>query len=147
MGRHEKFLERILHATSDTNISFVELCKSLKQLGFEERVRGDHHIFVKEGIEEILNLQPKGSKAKPYQVKQVRNDRRLKMVRYEVIIYWSDEDQAFIAEVSELAGCMADGASYQTALANAEAVIQEWIEVAKDIGCPIPEPKGRSIFA
>jgi len=64
------------------------------------------------------------------------------MIRYEVIIYWSEEDQAFIAEVPELAGCMADGATYQEAIANAEVVIQEWIETASELGRPIPEPKG-----
>ncbi len=69
------------------------------------------------------------------------------MIRYEVIIYWSDEDQAFIAEVPELAGCAADGESYGEALANAERVIQEWIETAKELGRPIPEPKGRLVFA
>jgi predicted RNase H-like HicB family nuclease len=69
------------------------------------------------------------------------------MIRYEVIIYWSEEDQAFIAEVPELAGCMADGATYQEALANAEVVIQEWIETAQELGRPIPEPKGRLIYA
>lgn len=69
------------------------------------------------------------------------------MIRYEVIIYWSDEDQAFIAEVPELAGCMADGATYQEALANVEIIIQEWIETARDSGRSIPEPKGRLIYA
>ena len=69
------------------------------------------------------------------------------MIRYEVIIYWSDEDEAFIAEVPELAGCMADGSSYQEALANVEIVIQEWIETAKEMGRLIPEPKGRLIYA
>ena len=70
------------------------------------------------------------------------------MSKYEVIIYWSDEDSAFIAEVPELPGCMADGATYQEALANAEIVIQEWIETAKELGRPIPEPKGqRLVFA
>jgi len=69
------------------------------------------------------------------------------MVRYEVIIYWSDEDQVFIAEVPELAGCMADGQTYQEALSNAEGVIDEWIETAKELGRPIPEPKGRLIYA
>ena len=69
------------------------------------------------------------------------------MNKYEIIIYWSDEDQAFIAEVPELPGCMSDGASYQEALANAEVVIQEWIETAKELGRPIPEPKGRLIYA
>jgi predicted RNase H-like HicB family nuclease len=69
------------------------------------------------------------------------------MIRYEVIIYWSDQDQAFIAEVPELAGCAADGETYGEALANAERVIQEWIETAKELGRPIPEPKGRLVFA
>jgi predicted RNase H-like HicB family nuclease len=69
------------------------------------------------------------------------------MIRYEVIIYWSDEDQAFIAEVPELPGCAADGATYQEALANMEVVTQEWIEAAKELGRPIPEPKGRLVFA
>ena len=67
------------------------------------------------------------------------------MSKYELIIYWSDEDEAFIAEVPELAGCMADGATYQEALANAEIAIQEWIETAKELGRPIPEPKGRRL--
>jgi predicted RNase H-like HicB family nuclease len=69
------------------------------------------------------------------------------MTRYEVIIYWSQTDEAFIAEVPELAGCAADGATYQEALANVEVVIQEWIETAKEIGRPIPQPKGRLTFA
>ena len=69
------------------------------------------------------------------------------MFRYEVIIYWSDEDQVFIAEVPELAGCMADGQTYQEALSNAEGVIDEWIETANELGRPIPEPKGRLIYA
>lgn len=69
------------------------------------------------------------------------------MFKYEVIIYWSEEDQAFIAEVPELPGCAADGATYQEALANVEVVIQEWIETARELGRPIPEPKGRLIFA
>jgi len=69
------------------------------------------------------------------------------MIKYEVLIYWSEEDQAFIAEVPELPGCAADGATYQEALANVEVVIQEWIETAKELGRQIPEPKGRLIFA
>ena len=69
------------------------------------------------------------------------------MIKYEVIIYWSEEDKAFIAEVPELPGCAADGASYQEALVNVEVVIQEWIETAKELGRPIPEPKGRLMFA
>ena len=69
------------------------------------------------------------------------------MIKYEVIIYWSNEDQAFIAEVPELPGCAADGGTYQDALANVEVVIQEWIETAKELRRPIPKPKGRLVFA
>ncbi len=69
------------------------------------------------------------------------------MAKYEVIIYWSDQDQALIAEVPELPGCAADGQTYQEALANVQVVIQEWIETAKELGRPIPEPKGRLAFA
>jgi predicted RNase H-like HicB family nuclease len=68
-------------------------------------------------------------------------------IRYEIILYWSNEDQAFIAEVPELPGCAADGETYQEALQNVEIVMQEWIETAKELGRPIPEPKGRLMFA
>lgn len=69
------------------------------------------------------------------------------MSKYEIIIYWSKNDQAFIAEVPELAGCAADGATYQEALANVETIIREWIETARELRRPIPEPKGRLAFA
>ncbi|HUP27959.1 MAG TPA: type II toxin-antitoxin system HicB family antitoxin [Chloroflexia bacterium] len=69
------------------------------------------------------------------------------MIRYEMIVYWSDEDQVFIAEVPELPGCAADGATYQEAISNAETVIQEWIETARELGREIPEPRGRLTFA
>lgn len=68
-------------------------------------------------------------------------------IKYELIIYWSEVDQAFIAEVPELPGCAADGETYQVAVQNAEVVIQEWIETAQKLGRPIPEPKGRLLFA
>ena len=67
--------------------------------------------------------------------------------RYEIIMYWSDEDEAYIAEVPELAGCVADGPTYQEAPAQAEIVIGEWIETAKELGRQIPEPRGRLLFA
>ncbi len=69
------------------------------------------------------------------------------MIKYEIILYWSEEDQAYIAEVPELAGCIIDGSTYEEALKNTEVVIQEWIETAKELGRIIPEPKGRLIFA
>jgi predicted RNase H-like HicB family nuclease len=67
--------------------------------------------------------------------------------RYEILIYWSDEDHAYIAEVPELPGCAADGSTYKQALANAEAVIKEWVETARELGRPVPEPRGRLLFA
>jgi hypothetical protein len=69
----DKVLEAVLRGTSDTNIGFKDLCFLLTAFGFQERVRGDHHIFTRAGVIEIINLQAAGSKAKPYQVKQVRN--------------------------------------------------------------------------
>ncbi|MBF0539359.1 MAG: type II toxin-antitoxin system HicB family antitoxin [Nitrospirae bacterium] len=69
------------------------------------------------------------------------------MNKYEIIIYWSEEDQSFIAEVPELPGCMVDGLTYQEALSNIEVIISEWIETAKELGRSIPKPKGRLMFA
>lgn len=67
--------------------------------------------------------------------------------KYEVIIYWSSDDQSFIAEAPELAGCMADGKTHAEALTNLELVMGEWIETARELGRPIPEPRGRLMFA
>jgi predicted RNase H-like HicB family nuclease len=67
--------------------------------------------------------------------------------KYEIIIYWSAEDQAYVAEVPELPGCAADGGTYKQALSNAEVVIREWIETARELGRTIPEPKGRLQYA
>jgi predicted RNase H-like HicB family nuclease len=67
--------------------------------------------------------------------------------RYEVIIYWSEDDNAFIAEVPELAGCIADGSSYEEALQNVHVVIDEWIETAKSLGRTIPTPRGKLMYA
>ena len=73
MGKYEKLLQKILTGTSDHNIKFSELRQLLKKVGFEERIRGDHYIFTKDNVEEIINIQPLNSKAKGYQVKQIRN--------------------------------------------------------------------------
>ena len=67
--------------------------------------------------------------------------------KYEIVLYWSEEDQAFLAEVPELPGCVADGATYQEAIANAEVIIREWIETATELGRPIPAPKGKLMYA
>ena len=68
-------------------------------------------------------------------------------MKYEVIIYWSEDDSAYVAQVPELPGCAADGASYAEALANVETVIAEWVETAQSLGRPVPAPRGRLIFA
>jgi len=73
MSKFDKILEKVLRGASDANIDFQDLRQLLSELGFEERIRGSHHIFTKGGVMEIINLQAKGSKAKPYQMKQARN--------------------------------------------------------------------------
>jgi predicted RNA binding protein YcfA (HicA-like mRNA interferase family) len=72
MGKLEKILAQVLRGGSDQNIAFDDLVALLASLGFEKRIKGSHHVFSKDGVEEIINIQPSGSKAKPYQVKQVR---------------------------------------------------------------------------
>ncbi len=86
MSQLDKLLAKILSGTSDSNIQFAQMCQLVRRLGFEERIRGSHHIFTKQGIEEILNLQPKGSQAKSYQVKQIRTI----IIKYQL----GDQDDA-----------------------------------------------------
>jgi predicted RNA binding protein YcfA (HicA-like mRNA interferase family) len=81
MTRRGRLVQQILSGRSDANISFTELCDLLEDLGFRRRTRGSHHIFSRESVVEILNLQPKAGKAKPYQVKQVRSI----LVRYKLV--------------------------------------------------------------
>ncbi len=69
------------------------------------------------------------------------------MHKYELIIYWSDEDERFVVEAPELPGCMADGITYEEAIKNAQRVIDEWIETARELGREIPKPKGRLMYA
>lgn len=76
-----------------------------------------------------------------------RNRTKSNKCVYEIIMYWSEEDQAFIAEVPELPGCAADGGTYQEAVANVQVIIQRWIETAKELGRPIPQSKGRLMYA
>ncbi|MBM4123297.1 MAG: type II toxin-antitoxin system HicA family toxin [Nitrospira sp.] len=75
MGQHDKLLDQILRGASDANVPFDDLCRLLQHLGFEERIRGSHHIFRKDGVQERINLQRDGNKAKVYQVRQVRAGR------------------------------------------------------------------------
>jgi len=104
-------------------------------------------------VDEIINIQAKDGKAKAYQVKQVRTivvKHQLgvpMLIKYELIIYWSEEDQSFVVEVPELPGCMADGGTYEEAVMNAQTVIQEWIDTARESGRAAPQPKGRLMYA
>ena len=153
MNRHERLLQTILGGRSDANIRFSDLRTLLEYLGFEERIRGSHHLFDKEDIVEIVNLQSRSGHAKPYQVRQVppahpeiQTGRRRLMHKYEIILYWSNEDQTFIAEVPELPGCMAHGDDQETALRNVKDAIQFWIERAQELGRAVPQPKGERLM-
>jgi predicted RNase H-like HicB family nuclease len=139
----KRVLQQVLSGASDANIRSEDLRSLLNGLGFAERVRGDHHILSKAGVDEIVSLQPRGSLAKPYQIRQVRGAivryelaERERLTRYEIILYWSTEGEAFIAEVQELPGCAADGGTRIQALENAETDVQEWIETAREVGRP-----------
>ncbi len=87
MGKQEKILLKVLRGSSDANIAFNDLCFLLKHFEFDERIKGSHHIFTRPDVQEILNLQPKGGKAKAYQVKQVRN----LILRYKLADEGNDE--------------------------------------------------------
>ena len=124
----------------------------MQYFGFEERVRGSHHLFDKEGISEIVNLQSHSGQAKPsgeagsaVDHKVQVGSRRL-MYKYEIILYWSNEDEAFVAEVPELPGCMAHGDDQETALGNIKDAMQFWIDRARELGRPVPEPKGERLM-
>lgn len=101
-----------------------------------------------------MNLQESGAKAKPYQVRQVRAviikyglEVEVEVVnKYELIIYWSDEDDAFVVDVPELPGCMAHGETREAAMQAATEAIELWVETAQEEGRPVPEPKGRRLM-
>jgi predicted RNase H-like HicB family nuclease/predicted RNA binding protein YcfA (HicA-like mRNA interferase family) len=155
MSKFEKIISKILSGASDKNIKFQELLTILKNFRFEERIKGSHHIFYRKDIEEIINIQAgKNENAKAYQVMQLREIiwkyrlmNKIMKPKYEIMIYRSEQDESFIAEVPELAGCMADGKTYQSALKNVEQIISEWVETAQLTGRPVPEPKGRLKYA
>ena len=85
-------------------------------------------------------------KGEDFKVQEYAKNNEMNNHRYEIIIYWSREDTAYIAEVPELAGCMADGETYQVALQNVELIIDEWIEIANELGRVIPQPKGKLMY-
>ncbi len=91
----------------------------------------------------LCDILKSGDEIQPYDTKMEVMQTR----KYEIILYWSEDDQAVTAEVPELPGCAADGSTYQEALQNVEVIIQEWIKTAQELGRPIPKPRGRLIFA
>ena len=126
--KQNKLITTILSGGSDANIAFDDLCGLLRRLGFVERTKGSHHIFRKDYVMEKINY------------------RRRAMHKYETIIYWSDVDQAFLAEVPELPGCTAHGDSQENALANVTQAIELWITTAKEFGDPVPQAKGARLM-
>jgi predicted RNase H-like HicB family nuclease len=147
----EKTLEKLLRSESDANIRFDELCRLLEARGFRLRISGSHHIFVRHGVVERINIQRDGSRAKPYQVRNSPHPRRKQTAmtnnRYEMIVWWSREGAAFVVDVPELPGCLAHGERRLEAIKNAEDAIAFWIETARQDGLAIPEPKGRLLVA
>ena len=137
MSRYAKALQRLLTGTADQTIRYDVLCSLLGRLGFAERQRGgSHRIFSRDGVLEILNLQPRRT-GQPNRTRSGRSamlscdtgwpipfsaSPTMPDYRYEIIIYWSEPDQAFVAEVPELPGCAADGPTYGVALAQAEGL-------------------------
>ncbi len=122
-GRRDRLLAQLLGGRADANVSFEAICALLRRLGFHKRTRGSHHVFRRKGVEEPLNLQRDGAKAKVCQIRQARavlvryglttieRGRRVNAYKYELIVYWSAEDMVFVADVPELPGCMAHGAT------------------------------------
>ncbi len=152
-------MSRVLSGMADQSVRFQDIRGLLLALGFAERVRGSHHIYTRADVEEILNLQPAGSgQAKLYQVRQVRQlivkyklaEERTRMndapLRYEVIIYWSQDDGAFIAEVPELPWMRPTDRRHRKRWQRCRSW-RQWIETARDLGRAVPEPKGRLVFA
>jgi predicted RNase H-like HicB family nuclease len=147
----EKTLRLLLSGAADAAIRFDDLCQLLESLGFEKRVKGKPSSVPQEWRRGEDQLAEGGcaGEAVPGEAGPVRYSESEAgfptMIKYEVIIYWSDEDGAFVAEVPELPGCMAHGATQEAALGNAQDAIRLWIDTAKEFGDPIPEPKGRRL--
>jgi len=148
MGKLEKLYAHILMRRSDANVPFETLRALLRRLGFDERIKGDHHIFTQPATQRWEGETVPGQTSQGCDLEISPSYWRMTMdKKYEIIIFWSSEDNAYVAEVPELAGCMADGKTYREALGNAEQIIEEWIETATKLGRPIPQPRGRLAYA
>jgi len=158
MGRHDKFLAQLLGGRADANVGFEALCALLRRLAFQERTRGSHHVLRRAGVEELFNLQRDGDNAEslpgpagPRRAGALRSNhdrggRGMNAYKYELIVYWSAEDTVFVADVPELPGCMAHGATPAEAVAQAQEAIALWIDTAREDDRAVPEPKGRRLM-
>jgi predicted RNase H-like HicB family nuclease len=147
----EKTLEKLLRGQSDANIRFDELCHLLQAKGFRMRISGSHpfHPTRRNGTHQPparrLQRQAISSSTSPQNSGKLQTN--MKPNRYEMIVWWSDEDTAYVVDVPELPGCMAHGSTRRAAIKNAEDAIKFWIKTAKDDGLEIPSPRGRLVFA
>lgn len=145
-----RLYERVLQG-STANVRFSDVTRLIEALAYElRRVRGDHHLFKHPRIEKKLNLQPdRGGQAKPYQVGQVADAIRrydlqaggLKMRDYAINVFWSEADGCYIATVPDLEGCSAFGDSPEAAVHEVQRAKELWLEVAREDGESIPEPR------
>ncbi len=149
MGRRS-LLERILSGRSDANIPFEQARTLLKALGFSESIRGSHHKFVREGVEELINLQEVEGKCKPCPADardstevQSGGGVMMERLKYEIDIFWSEEDEGYIADVPDLKYCSAWGETYEEALREVRVAMELHLEVLEKTGRPIPEPRAR----
>jgi predicted RNase H-like HicB family nuclease/predicted RNA binding protein YcfA (HicA-like mRNA interferase family) len=153
MSRAKKVTAKILGGRADANLDFADLCFVLERAGFTRRHgKGSHLIFSATASRKssiFSRAVPKRSLIKLNKsVKSSSNTNSPSNdMRYELIIYWSRADECFIVEVPELPGCMADGVTYEEAVANAQEVIAEWIATARSQGRAIPEPRGKLAYA
>ncbi len=153
MGKQKKTMERLLAGQADAHMGFDDLRSLLLSLGFEERIRGSHHLFSKRGIVEKNQLatrwpscQTVSSQASACDNPHIPVDESDMMYKYEIILYWSEPDQLFVAEVPELPGCVAHGKTQDEALKQARIAMGLWLDTAREQGEPIPEPKGRRLM-
>ena len=137
MGRRKKLLTRILARLSDANIPFEQTRTLLNRMGFSERIVGSHHILAREDVHERPNLQP--TREGMLKLKPPEED------RFEIDIFWSDEDGAYIALVPAIPSCTAWGETYEEALTKVRTAIRGNIEVAREFDHPIPQPRARQV--
>lgn len=154
--RIDKLWDRLLSRFSERNFAFEDLRTLLLGLGFDERIRGGTTSLRVRGSRRSSTCSPKVASRSRTKFDRCASSSRdtgfwkdatMDELRYEIVLFWSEEDQAYIAEVPELPGCMADGTTYEGALKAAEVVIREWIETARDLGRPIPQPRRRKTAA